>query len=208
MTEEVFKILLTGSSSAIIKECIDFGLFPHMIPNVCKFTDRDPAFRKIFLTRLSEFDREVTEGNESRRSRAIAYLAADFLYTKSTTGAANRIAFNEAFADIKRFIQPIVPANKDVEMGLVYLVRRRKNFLKTGALETTPPSERPYHPEAAPKLSSSADSKAADRRSVAHKAGRSGSRRSGTGRAGSSRPRSSGSGTKPPNQRSEAAPEA
>lgn len=211
ITEEVFKILLSGHSSAIIRECIGFGLFPHMIPNVCKLTESDPAFRETVLTRLAEFDREVKEGNERRRSRAIAYLAADFLYTKTATGAAGRIVFNEAFTDIKRFIQPIVPANKDVEMGLVYLVRRRKNYLKTGMLESTPPSDRPYHPDAEPRRSSSADRKSADRQAAGRKAGRSGSgrsssRRSGTSRAASPRPRPSGSAPTQPDARSEAAP--
>jgi len=34
-----------------------------------------------------------------------------------------------------------------VEMGLVYLVRRRKNYRKAGELELTPPSERMHEPE-------------------------------------------------------------
>lgn len=191
MTEEVFKILLSGHSSAIIRECIGFGLFPHMIPNVCKLTESDPAFREAVLARLAEFDQEVTEGKESRRSRAIAYLAADFLYTKTVAGRATHIAFNEAFADIKRFIRPIVPANKDVEMGVVYLVRRRKNFLKSGVLETTPPSERPYHPETERQHSSPASRKPGSRKAGRSGSGRSGSRRSGAARTGSSRPRSS-----------------
>jgi len=186
MTEEVFKILLSGRSSAIVRECIGFGLFPYMIPNICKLTESDPGFRGATLSRLAEFDREVSEGNERRRSRAIAFLAADFLYTKTASGRAGHIAFNEAFADIKRFIQPIVPANKDVEMAVVYLIRRRKNFLKSGTLEITPPAERPYHPEAERQLSATGDRKPGGR-----KTGRSRSRRSGTARTGSSRPRSS-----------------
>ena len=56
------------------------------------------------------------------------------------------MAFQDAFQDIKKFIAPIVPANKDVEMGLVYLIRRRKNYRTGGELELTPPAERPYNP--------------------------------------------------------------
>jgi poly(A) polymerase len=201
MTEEVYKILLSGRSSAIFRECMDFGLFPHMIPTVNKLTESDSAFRAAVLSRLADLDKEVVEGNESRRSRAIAYLAADFLYTKSSTGAAQHIAFNEAFADVKKFIQPLVPANKDVEMGLIYLVRRRKNYLKSGSLETTPPSQRPYNPETDREKASTGggqpvDGKTAGRRTVDGKSGgrrrgRSGARRTGAARAESSRPRPS-----------------
>jgi poly(A) polymerase len=201
MTEEVYKILLSGRSSAIVKECMAFGLFPHMIPTVNELSASDPAFKAAFLSRLVDLDKEVGDGKESRRSRAIAYLAADYLYTKTASGEAKHIAYNEAFADLKKFIQPLVPANKDVEMGLVYLIRRRKNYLKSGALETTPPSERPYNPETDPEKAQSGgrvrrDGKSGDRKTVGGRTGRrrgprSGSGRSGAARAGTSRPRTS-----------------
>lgn len=149
ITEEVFKILLSGRASPIMKECIDYGLFVHMVPNASKLAESDSSYRQGFLSRLADLDREVSEGNETRRARAIAYLAADYLYTKTESGSGSRVPFNEAFSDIKSFISPLVPANRDVEMGLVYLIRRRKNFLKSGTLELTPPSKRPYAPEKA-----------------------------------------------------------
>ncbi len=147
ITEEVFKIMLSGRSARVIAACVEYGLFHHMLPVAAELLAADDAYRTAFFHRLEAFDREVTEGGETRRARAIAYLSADFLYTKTASGAASRINFTEAFADIKGFIQPIVPANKDVEMGLVYLVRRRKNYRKAGELELTPPSERMHEPE-------------------------------------------------------------
>ena len=142
ITEEVFKILLSGRSARVVRECREFGLLPHMVPSVAALMESDAAYREALLHRLEALDREVTEGGESRRSRAVAYLCADYLYTKTESGAAPRIVFADAFSDLKRFIQPIVPANRDVEMGLVYLVRRRKNYLRASELELTPPSER------------------------------------------------------------------
>ena len=142
ITEEAFKILLSGCSARIISECRNYGLFHHMLPVVSELVDHDDTYRKLFFHRLEALDREVVEGDENRRARAIAYLSADFLYTKTASGTASRISFTEAFADIKRFIRPLVPANKDVEMGLVYLIRRRKNYRKSGELEVIPPSQR------------------------------------------------------------------
>lgn len=153
MTEEVFKILLSGRCAPIVEQCIQYGLFRHMIPTVCAVSDEDSRYRAVLLERLSDLDREVREGNERRRSRAVAYLGADYLYTRTESGKSRRIPFNDAFAELKRFIQPLVPANKDVEMAVVYLIRRRKNYLRTGKLEITPPGERPYDGEPEQALS-------------------------------------------------------
>lgn len=146
ITEEVFKILLSGQSAGIVSECRSFGLFRHILPAVAGLVESDSSYRDTLLSRLGALDAEVNEAGEARRARAIAYLAADFLFQKTPAGAAKRVSFNDGFQDIKTLISPIVPANKDVEMGLVYLIRRRKNYLKDGRLEHTPPAERPYHP--------------------------------------------------------------
>jgi poly(A) polymerase len=142
MTEEVFKILLSGSSAPIIEECIDLGLFSHMLPGFAALLSTDRGYRELFTRRLAELDAEVREGGEDRRSRAIAYLSADYLFKHTEIGAMARIPFADGFAEIKRIIKPIVPANKEVEMALVYLIRRRKNYIKSGSLETVPPAQR------------------------------------------------------------------
>jgi hypothetical protein len=45
------------------------------------------------------------------------------------------VPFKEAFSEMKHFIRPVAPANRDVEQGLVMLLRRRKRFLETGSLQ-------------------------------------------------------------------------
>ncbi len=142
MTEELFKILLSGFAAPIVETCIDFGLFRHILPHFDELMKRDSAFRGELLKRLVALDAEVGDGSEDRRSRAIAYLCADYLFAHSEIGSASRISFADGFGEIKRIIKPIVPPNKDVEMALVYLIRRRKNYNKTGELEVIPPGER------------------------------------------------------------------
>ncbi|MFW6212442.1 MAG: polynucleotide adenylyltransferase PcnB [Spirochaetota bacterium] len=142
MTEELFKILLSGFAAPILEMCMGFGLFPHVLPHFNELVKREPEFRDELLHRLAALDAEVRDGGEDRRSRGIAYLCADYLFAHSEVGMAQRISFADGFAEIKRIIKPIVPANKDVEMALVYLIRRRKNYKKNGDLEVTPPSER------------------------------------------------------------------
>ena len=147
MTEEIFKILLSGYSAPIFEACITFKLFPHMLPRISALVLANAELRRLLLKRLAALDVEVREGDEDRRSRAVAYLSADFLFTQSESGTQERIPFPDAFAEIKQIIQPLVPANKDVEMALVYLIRRRKTYRKSGVLETLPPGERPKEDE-------------------------------------------------------------
>jgi len=142
MTEEVFKILLSGYSAGVLSECRTYGLLKHMLPSVAGLVESRAGFWDALNSRLECLDREVTEGGEDRRSRAIAYLSADYLYAFSEAGKQQRIPFADGFAELKNLIKPLVPANKDVEMALVYLIRRRKNYSKNGMLEITPPSER------------------------------------------------------------------
>ncbi|MFW6313230.1 MAG: polynucleotide adenylyltransferase PcnB [Spirochaetota bacterium] len=142
MTEELFKILLSGNAAGIFRDCMSFKLLGHMVPVIADLAARDASYRERLVQRLEDLDAEVRGISEDRRSRAIAYLAGDYLFEHTETGRQERIAFPDAFAEIKRLIRPIVPANKDVEMALVYLIRRRKNYRKTGKLEATPPSER------------------------------------------------------------------
>jgi poly(A) polymerase len=143
ITEEVFKILLSGNASKTIQELIKFDLLKDMLPELNRLLTSGPKeYQTVFFDRLSDLDAEVEEGDEDRRSRGLAYLLADYLYTQSPFAAEERIPFKEAFSDLKAFIRPLVPANKDVEMALVYLIRRRKNYRKGGKLETAPPAER------------------------------------------------------------------
>jgi poly(A) polymerase len=142
MTEEVFKILVSGHAAPIFRECISYKLFPHMLPRLNEVISSDPGLRERMLGRLAEFDAEVREAGEDRRSRGIAYLCGDYLFERSESGQQERISFTDAFAEIKQLISPLVPANKDVEMALVYLIRHRKVYRKDGRFEATPASER------------------------------------------------------------------
>lgn len=143
MTEEVFKILLSGNSAAMFEQFLKFDLLKDMLPEIDRLlSDHRKEYQPLLLERLRDLDAEVNRGEEDRRARGLAYLLADYLYRYSEIGAQERIAFREAFAEMKRIIAPIVPANKDVEMALVYLIRRRKNYLRIGKLETTPAEDR------------------------------------------------------------------
>jgi len=135
MTEEAFKILLSGYAAPIMEELSDHALLRYILPAV-DFMVGDKAFafyRKDLFESLERLDAEVsTDGVD--RARAIAHLCADFLFSISDLGKQQRIPFKEAFSEMKQFIRPLAPANKDVEKALVLLIRKKKSYRKTGRL--------------------------------------------------------------------------
>jgi poly(A) polymerase len=136
MTEELFKILGSGHAAGIFEELYRLGMAKYVLPAL-EALSKDKAHRgfdRKFLESMRNLDRLVNDEEESRRYVHLAHAAADFLFTISEYGSLDHIPFKEAFADIKRFLRPLVPPNRDVERALVYLIRRRKRYVKGGAL--------------------------------------------------------------------------
>jgi poly(A) polymerase len=134
MTEELFKILASGRASRIFEQCELYGMLKHMLPAADSLIRENRTFREEFYRTMGLLD-ELVQAGEARKQRLVAYLCAVYLYTVSPVGTVERISFTDAFADLKLFIRPMVPANRDVEQALVHLIRRRKVYRKFGTLE-------------------------------------------------------------------------
>ncbi len=133
MTEEVFKILQSGYTRPIIEELLRYRLLQHVVPQINQEL-KDKGFRRLFFASLERLDQQRDTEEELKRSRALAYLCCDWFYTRSEHGTLERIPFKEAFAELKHFISPITPANKDVQKALVQLIRRRKRYRAEGQI--------------------------------------------------------------------------
>ncbi len=130
LTEELFKLLLSGYSVEIIKRCVDYGILRYILPALAELLDspKETEYRDYLYRSLSFLDTAVRENDEERRARCLAYLLADFLFLKSSCGRLSRIPFKEAFAELKFFLQPITPPNYQLERALSWLIRRRKRY--------------------------------------------------------------------------------
>ncbi|TVQ37971.1 MAG: polynucleotide adenylyltransferase PcnB [Spirochaetaceae bacterium] len=133
MTEEVFKILQSGYARPIIEELHRYRLLQYVVPRINEQL-KDKGFRRLFFSSLDRLDQQLETEEDLRRSRALAYLACDYIYTRSEYGTLERIPFKEAFAELKHYISPITPANKDVQKALVQLIRRRKRYRAEGQI--------------------------------------------------------------------------
>ena len=132
MTEEVFKILLSGNAAEVFRQVRKYKLLQYMLPEVSSLLRSTRDYRKRFFRSMERLDDETRARDEMHRSIALAHLCADYLYTLSEFRELRKIPFKEAYIDIKRFIHPVVPANRDVEKALAYLLKRRKRYLQSG----------------------------------------------------------------------------
>lgn len=144
ISEEAFKILQGGHSSRLFSDLQQFGLLPAIMPNVSLLlADRkDPAFGKRFHESLRTLDEAVNKHRESRRSIQLSYLVADYLFLKSPWASDKKHAFAEIYQGIKDFIKPVTPPNIEVERCLVYLLRKKRLYLKDGFLPSIDTSQR------------------------------------------------------------------
>lgn len=128
MTEEVYKILLSGRAASVFQVCRKYDIFQYMVPALDRVMENEgPEFCEKFFAMMKQLDEAVAEG-EDRRQRAVAYLVADYLYLVSPHGSEEKISFPDAYSELKELLKPLIPANKDVERALVFLIRRRKNY--------------------------------------------------------------------------------
>lgn len=143
LTEELFKILLSGSASTVIPELKKHDMLGYLLPQVNFLLDERALgdYRDAFYHRLEELDELKGRKGELSRSDGIAFLCVDFLFAISEVGKEKRIPFKDAFAELKHFIRPVSPANKEVEEALTMLLRNRKSFLATGSLLTEEPAK-------------------------------------------------------------------
>ncbi len=152
MTEEVLKILLTGSSRAIFEMLIDYKLLEYILPVIYSLVAGHKITLRNFLAGLSDNDKNVTEKHETRKGRLIAGLVHSLImfpndYENTTT------LFHDIFREIKRLIAPLTPPNQEVEMAVVKLFRNEgllppKNAIrkkKRPPMEKKPPSKQKHH---------------------------------------------------------------
>jgi len=136
ISEEAFKILQGGYAAPILEELSRYGLLASILPHVGEVlaSRSDAVFRKRVIAGLCRLDDAVRDHHESRRSIQLSYLVAEFLYNKSPWGLERKPSFPEAYQWIKEFLKPVTPPNVEVERCLVYLIRKRKLYMKQGEL--------------------------------------------------------------------------
>mgnify|MGYP001547061545 CR=1 FL=1 len=135
LTEEVFKILLSGNSASILRECAAFGLLPHILPGLhaqySQEKNKKIAAQKVFAP-LERLDACTEIPDALEKGNALAYLFANYVYTQSQLGQRKRIPIGDIYSEMKTWVKPVTPANKDVDVAAHIIAKKRSEYLERG----------------------------------------------------------------------------
>lgn len=137
LTEEMFKILNTGHARGIVEMLIDYRLFEAMLPTAATLSGARSGYRKALLSRLGELDEKRTRSGPLDRGNLIVYLTADYLLRYSPLADTRRIPFRDAYYEVKEFLRPVTPANKEVERAVNEAFRLKKRLIGADPDRTT-----------------------------------------------------------------------
>ncbi len=129
LTEEIFKILNSGSARQIIDDMIAYRLFDALLPRAAQLSREHKTYRSELLERLGELDIQRGASGPLERNEILVYLAADYLLRHSSVATEKRIPFKDAYYEVKEFLRPVTPANKEVEAAINDIFRRKKRLV-------------------------------------------------------------------------------
>ncbi len=125
ITEEVMKILSGGHAQEIMKSLQKHRILVYLLPSI-SISEEFPEV----LNRLKVLDRRVSEvkmKDSSResvtRGEMLSCLAGDIALPSREEGESDREYFQSVFRHLKQIIQPITPANYDVEYAAAEILQ-------------------------------------------------------------------------------------
>ncbi|SIP89010.1 poly(A) polymerase [Alkalispirochaeta americana] len=131
MTEELFKILSTGSAGAIIDQLLRLDAFRYILPVPAELALSNKHYRQKLLDRLEALDRKRASSSEGLdRKDLLCFFCADYLLDFGPFADQQRIPFREGYYAMKEFLQPVTPANKEVEAALREIFRNKGRLLR------------------------------------------------------------------------------
>lgn len=122
ITEEMLKILLSGSSKLIFEMLLEYDILKFLLPVINSLVSGHKLNYKRFMDGLEENDEMVRQRKETRKGRLLAGLVGPLIlfpneYENTTT------LFRDIYKEIKQLINPLTPPNQEVEMAVVKLFR-------------------------------------------------------------------------------------
>lgn len=134
MTEELFKILTGGMAAAIVQRAIAYRMLGSMVPEIDTLQRAHTAYRSQLIERLSALDERRAQAGFVERHEALAALCGDALLNYGPYAGVRRIVFRDAYFECKRLLQPVTPANRDVEEAVAHIFRHKRAFGAGGPL--------------------------------------------------------------------------
>lgn len=126
LTEEFIKILGSGSSAAILKGLVRYGLLRHILPEAARLLDSNPAYAAAFPAALAALDAHAKDpGRERSLSLLLAHYLRPFLESQPERFVDTPEAYREAVHEARLFLFPLNPPRVELEAAVIVVFKKR-----------------------------------------------------------------------------------
>ncbi len=151
LTEELFKILGSGSAAITLKDLYSHKLLRYFLPQLdLRLRENKNDFSDRFFRTMEGYDRSNPELEE--RDRGLVALLKDYLEDLNREQRDVPLLFKDLYVAAKAFLSPLSPPNRDVDQAVMMIFRetrpkkpRRRRRKKAKALTSELP-ETPSEP--------------------------------------------------------------
>jgi poly(A) polymerase len=122
-TEELLKILNTGSAERIVRSLRNYKLFVHLLPEADSTMDRNSAWEKKFLASLGDLDTLSASEGTCRMEKKLSLLLRDYLAATLDRKSDPLELYKEALSLVRTFLNPMNPPRVEVEHAVRLVFR-------------------------------------------------------------------------------------
>jgi poly(A) polymerase len=143
LTEELFKMLSSGSSARVFEYADTLELLPHLLPNIAQQTQgkAGASVKAALIESLRELDNGIAKSGVASKRAMVEALVRPFLGERAEDLPDIHAAKRELFLEIKQLIAPLTPPNVEVEKTALRILgishRKRKPRRSGGRRHST-----------------------------------------------------------------------
>lgn len=124
LTEELIKIINSGSAYNIISLAMQTDIYMHIQPAACSFMYENSKFERAYMTSLKELDALVVADNTARLGKKLSYLIYDFIASLTDwkkeleENPAPTELFLRTWTQCRNFVLPMNPPRVELEFAI------------------------------------------------------------------------------------------
>ena len=138
LTEEIFKIIKSDKTCAIVDLLDKMGLYSYLQPQAAELMRKNANFRKNYLQTMADL-----KGVENQRGQALSSLFYDYLESTSDWKPGPIENFKEICKTVRVFVMPMNPPRFELEYAV-------KKFLSAKGITIKRPPPKPAAEEGKP----------------------------------------------------------
>ena len=127
LTEEILKILKMDNTAVIMKKLAESGILKYILPGVFEMQKN-----RYFYKSIEKFDRAKEKGRRNTDNIGVILqpIIEDFILNFICFDKDEKYSMREITEDVKSFLRPITPPNKDVSEAVRRILKRNGIRLK------------------------------------------------------------------------------